>query len=333
MADSAAVKPGTPSSAIANWVKQEHKIPMMLAFSISQAPLDFFEGWARLDKYTTQRQVVWKDSSNNLIMGCRATGIGAPQGGVLKDISDDLIISGFVGQTPLNAVEEAIQTLEKVKLDYDINGMIVIGHSLGGGVAWQLAKAYPEIKGVSIFGGAAPSNPQFGTSNTTHYHCIGDIVSSHISGVELIRVDKGYRSFNPGFPHLSPTVLTDDPNAPEAWKYASNDDEDLIFTIWATKPKGWDDITLAAKMSVIPFVNFLALPILFLNTLANPEIAKIAFYNPIPGSSRFYKKPCSASILWEKYWRDEGEKGNKTIAEAVFGKDYYIKDKLQVLYG
>jgi len=115
------------------------------------------------------------------------------------DVVDDIVIMSAPKYCDLSIVGEAIKVVEATMTiisdhtDELVTGrvesnaeptLVFAGHSLGGTAAMCLTMKYPNSVGVSFNGGAAPTNPILdgpGPERFTHYHIVGDLISSHMS--------------------------------------------------------------------------------------------------------------------------------------------------------
>lgn len=125
----------------------------------------------------------------------------------------------------LSLVNQARQYAE----EYQEEGIVFAGHSLGGTAAFCLTSAIANSRSVSLNPGAAPTNPVITGpgARATVYHIVGDIISSHMSpnAANVIRIRKQDSRFGSVLPHDSFNILANS----GWWDYATADEEDSKF--------------------------------------------------------------------------------------------------------
>ena len=131
---------------------------------------------------------------------------------------------------------------------------------------------YPNSVGVSFNGGAAPTNPILqgpGPERFTHYHIVGDLISSHMgeSAARVIRVKIPGKNFGSQAPHSSGNLLL------EGTPYTA-DAEDKEYVRWGLIPN---------------FVHSVVSKLLFIGAKFRTKlkVLKIVDTSPIPNSTRF----------------------------------------------
>jgi hypothetical protein len=177
---------------VASWVEEEHKIPFVLAVSLYNTPIQEYNNWVRLSYLTNvhPRFSIWKNQNGQCIVGCKGTELDNK-----KDIYDDLLIAfdrGGFGKAQLTTtlfdeikpqIHHLLKTTPKEKI-------FICGHSLGGYVAYKLATHF-DTKGCGFNTAAPPTNvlqDSPGSEQFTHYHILGDLISSHFEALNAKRV-------------------------------------------------------------------------------------------------------------------------------------------------
>ena len=234
----------TKGTSIASWVDPVDQVPLLLALSLYGTPRLWLDNYQILvDK---GRVVSWINYENNsIIIGLK----GTSDQSLVKDVADDLIIMTDSSYCDLSLVREGeavitetLKRLQETPQDL-VEGRSVsdatptltfAGHSLGGTAAMCLTDLYPNSTGVSFNGGAAPTNPILkgpGPDRFTHYHIVGDLVSSHMSeaAAKVVRVKIPGKDFGSQAPHSSGNLLL------EGSVYSA-DMEDKEYTRWGLLP-------------------------------------------------------------------------------------------------
>lgn len=156
--------------------------------------------------------------------------------------------------------------------EYEEEGIIFVGHSLGGTAAFCLTSAIPNSRSVSLNPGAAPTNPVITGPGprATVYHIVGDIISSHMSpnAANVIRIKKPDSVFGSVRPHDSTNIL----GSSGPWEYYTADEEDELWERWNNKA--------AVRYIVRPLGRFF-------NFLTWLKYNKSSEESPIPGSIRW----------------------------------------------
>jgi len=169
---------------IADFVKPLDKLPAWFAIQMYQDTLpDHFEEF-ELSKIS-QHVAVWTGGTDAYV-AFRGTAIG--QKGALQDIQDDLQIA-FGANCNLQILNEAIPLLREL---YSTGYRITLsGHSLGGKAALCLGHMPGVVNVVALNAGAPVTNPDYkGPGIGTHYHIVGDVISTHVYGMNIVRVTK-----------------------------------------------------------------------------------------------------------------------------------------------
>ncbi len=261
----------TSPEQLASWVHPEDKVPLVLALSLYKIPRMYLENYILISNPNPRLGIWFDDETGICVVGLKGTSLKGPTTG--KDLGDDKIIAGFGAEyCDLTLVAEASRLVEI--LADQVIGFIFVGHSLGGTAALCLTNKYPYSRGISFNGGGAPINPVLTGPGPrlTHYHIVGDLISSHISpdAAHVVRIKKRDNVFGGGYAHGSERILADD----GWWAYATADEEDDAYYKWGTK-FGWSSVMLT--MSPVAYYAFY---------LKKKNVVKT---NPIPGSTRWYE--------------------------------------------
>jgi len=273
---------GQSNTGLASWILPEDKIPIFLTFSIYSFPIKHLEGYYLFS--FNSRVALWINrESKVIIVGLKGTSSSTKE----QDLSDDLLImtdKNYCGS--LSICDDATKLLDEynssipVVTDTVVIGVneiipykiIFVGHSLGGTGALCMVPKYENSRAISINGGAPPTNPTRtgpGPSLATHYHIVGDLISSHMypQAARVIRVKLPGMTFGSLAPHNGDNVFKEG-------KYYTADEEDQEYRTWGY-----------GKNLIYSVVSRL----LWLNTFAvNAQVAWIVYKHPIPGSSRDY---------------------------------------------
>lgn len=325
---------------LADWIQPDHRGPLSLCLNMSnvgwQKDLNGYHfvsdprvarqstsplfpharfGPASVDRLATVRVGVWRKVNRcgvmEYVVGFRGTGIGKQ--GMFADLGDDLILAGIRAaptQCDLNIVQEGRIILDILIKERAItpSQIVLAGYSLGGSAALCLASQTPGVRALSFFGGAPPTFPFKtgpGPDRATHYHVVGDLVSSHMdpSAAKVVRVDKGFTDFSLIAPHLSGRFLRNDrPDFPA--KILSASDEDAKFVMWATgvaeAPTNPQHTLLwnALKKIGTAILQFSGVTEFdsgtsMLNQLETAAAGAVACNSPIPGSQRQIEGGCA----------------------------------------
>ncbi len=296
---------GTAAKDIANWIDPEHRTPLALVLSMSMTWAKQLDGYMFLDRphlKTIRIGVWWHPQQGQYVVGCRATGIGAK--GAMKDLKDDQVLSGFMtGKVAcdLHIVQEGRLVCQRVinELRPQPGKLIIAGYSLGGAAALCLGVQFPQARVISFFGGAPPTRPLLagpGPSRATHYHIVGDLISSHVGpqAARVVRIDKGYKEFSVLHPHLSARFLRNDFPAGQV---CSPDVEDDRYVAWATQTPSAPSSTVQKLLKgAVEYLFPLARTVstTAVRSALNRFYAKVACESPIPGSTRD-SDPCAGT--------------------------------------
>lgn len=209
---------GVPENAttesVADWILPQDKLPILLASTLAKGAIAEKQGF-KLIFWTKSVHVAAWLNNGYVIVGLRGTGVMLP--GFARDLQDDAIISGQVGgtYTDMGLVKEGKMLIQRLQL-LGFKNFCIVGHSLGGTSAMVLATMFPNSRAISLFGGAPALNPFKagpGPGRATHYHIVGDLVSSHCTpeAAQVIRVYKqGYNEWGFIYPHLFERIMKND---------------------------------------------------------------------------------------------------------------------------
>jgi hypothetical protein len=119
------------------------------------------------------------------MVAIRGTSIGKRGG--LQDLLDDYNIAFGVG-CDLELVKEARDVLNELAAG-GITRFILSGHSLGGRAAICLGNFPGVVNVVALNPGAPLLNPDYANTEIgTTYHIVGDIISTHVYGMDVVRI-------------------------------------------------------------------------------------------------------------------------------------------------
>lgn len=179
---------GDPTGEVAAFVKPEDKLGAWFAVKIySYRPSQVMD-YTYSEELSSSRIGVW--------LGCRSAYVifrgtqPAASGGV-NDIIDDFILASE-NTCELSIANQGREVINEIYFRgyMDIR---LAGHSLGGRAALCLGVQPGVTKVVALNAGApvtAPTSAGPGPLRATHYHIVGDIVSTHLedSAAENIRI-------------------------------------------------------------------------------------------------------------------------------------------------
>ena len=268
--------PNTPIggyvSVVADWVLPQHRTPFLLATSLYGQPLQSSEGWWIESMYTSPRVACWS-KMGLFFIGCRGTNPFGPHFNL--DLIDDAVIAGIstAGPEGILLVQEAEVILKDliVRRNVVVQNIMVGGHSLGGYAAMMLGAKY-LCKVCSFNGGAPCTNPVRtgpGPALATHYHIVGDLVSTHMDPVaaQVLRIDTGARGFGVTYSHDTERFLKTTP----VKGFLTADEADTIWLSWGLMTAGKIN-TPVGPIQIVPS------PFTILHELV--------LKSPIPGSQR-----------------------------------------------
>lgn len=272
----------TEPGQIASWVDPNDRIPLLLAISLYGQARQVMGNYKLV--INQGRVASWVDfETNSVIIGLKGTSDQTLE----QDIIDDIIIMSAPSYCALSIVGQADSVIEETMTviadnsDELVSGraqsnneptLIFAGHSLGGTAAMCLTMKYPNSVGVSFNGGAAPTNPILegpGAQRFTHYHIVGDLISSHMgeSAARVIRIKIPGKDFGSQAPHSSGNLLV------EGSLYNA-DMEDVEYVKWGRLPT---------------FIYSVVSKLLFIGEKFRTrlKVLRTVESSPIPNSTRF----------------------------------------------
>lgn len=275
----------TGTNSIASWVRPDDRIPLLLAISLYGQTRQTLGSYSLV--IDRGRVASWVDfETNSIVIGLK----GTSDASLAEDIIDDIIIMSDPDYCSLSLVQQADSVIEETlevvgdHTDELVTGrvesnnepsLIFAGHSLGGTAAMCLTMKYPDSIGISFNGGAAPTNPILqgpGPGRFTHYHIVGDLISSHMSdsAATVVRVKIPGKDFGSQAPHSSGNLL-------EEGNLFNADMEDSEYVRWGVIPN-----LIHSIVSKLVFIGE--------EYRTRLKVLQIVDTSPIPNSTRFYKK-------------------------------------------
>ncbi len=284
------VSNNTNPNQLSPWIEPNDKVPILLALSLYGRARQELEGFILFRNDI--RCAAWIGPKNVVIIGCRGTAVGSMFGS--KDLKDDSIIalkSNYCDLTLVTLVSKLIQDV-KNKINNVSTGItkvfdfvlgrkkevtniepyfVFAGHSLGGTAATCMAMKVPFSRSISYNGGAAPTNPINvgpGPERATHYHIVGDLISSHMneSAAKVIRIKIPNIEYGTLSAHSSGNLL----NKPFIIYTPTREDEEYV--VWGSKDKTYS--VVSKVLALTPFQTTI-------------KVLKIVENNPIPNSQRW----------------------------------------------
>lgn len=273
----------TSPQQLASWIEERDKIPLLLAISLYDTPRNHLGPFHIIG--STRRVGVWLDSdTNTVVIGLKGTSSKSLE----KDIDDDFIILSNPSYCDLTLVQEATSAVESVAKQIDSTStlfdlmfpvrrnvepikFIFAGHSLGGTATMCMTMKTPGSRGISFNGGAAPTNPITkgpGAGRFTHYHIVGDLISSHMTdqAAKVIRIKIPGKEFGSQKPHSSGNITV------QGIPYTAQQ-EDVDYQKWGN----WANIQYNVIKHVLAVTKF--------HTKLQTE--RVVENSPIPGSNRY----------------------------------------------
>ena len=190
-------------SQVADWILFEHRVPFCLAMSLYSVA-SYSKGGYRLLE-ATPRIAAWvNDATGQLFIGCRGTNPFKTE--FSRDLSDDLFVAMgkfnllTLDQRPtiFGEAEEMVRRMRAKGYAYD--SMMIGGHSLGGLAALYAAHTF-NLRACAFNAAAPIINPLTlgpGPTHATHYHIVGDLISTHVSPLAANTV-RAYKSDDWGY--------------------------------------------------------------------------------------------------------------------------------------
>jgi len=155
---------------------------------------------------------------------------------------------------------------------------VFAGHSLGGTAAQCLALKYPNSRSISFNGGGAPTNPVTigpGPARATHYHIVGDLISTHValSAAKVVRIKIPNIEFGTLSSHSTGNLLG------KPFIIYTPDQEDKEYVEWGKKDKVYS--VVSKVIALTPYNTFM-------------KVRNIIETEPIPNSLRWIAKQALA---------------------------------------
>lgn len=166
-----ALPASTSPQELGSFIKEEDKIPLLLAISLYETPRTDFTDFIYQEQYRNPRFGVWVNEALSMtVVGLRGTSPTASKGSM--DLQDDRIIADAGSPyCDISIVQQVRRIIEEFKSDF----IVFVGHSLGGTAAFCLTNQYPNSRGIAFNPGAAPTNPVLSGpgQRMTVYHIVG----------------------------------------------------------------------------------------------------------------------------------------------------------------
>lgn len=273
---------------IADWVRTEDKLPLLLATSLYNDPVVYYQGFELDDELSSQRLGLWV-REDEWIIGLRGTALGSPGGA--KDVADDRNIA-FGPYCDLTLVSEANVVIKTMlTIGFLTKNAVVAGHSLGGAASICVGSKH-SIRAVSFNGGASLTNPVLsgpGPLMAVHYHVFGDIISSHMGpdAAQVFIIGDNKCVFGSLHSHAVERLYKRD--GPK--RFYTPDEEDKAFKRWGLFFAG------------TTFLFGQALKYRFgASFMQYVKKGLIVLKNPIPGSSRWNNRNKSLFVWYCYKW-------------------------------
>ena len=167
----------------APFIQERDKIPLILLNSITASVGSIIQGYTKTTLGNEQIFAFINQETDNVIVCIRGTS------GV-SNVIDDLSIAESANQCRnFKLVKLASGIIEDI-INRGYDDIWVTGYSLGGATANCLAEQFPTIKRSIIFNPGAPATGGIltPTPNTTYYHIVGDLISTHVNAPESYRI-------------------------------------------------------------------------------------------------------------------------------------------------
>jgi hypothetical protein len=174
---------GKGPNRIAGFVKPKDRIAAWFAIQIYNENVPEYGDFTLEQK--TEHVGVWT-SCTEAIVAFRGTKLGEKGG--YQDVGDDIQIA--LGEScDLAITNQGAPIIQDLySRGYSIT---LAGHSLGGKAAICLGSMPGVVNVVVLNAGAPITNPDYkGPGKGTHYHIVGDIISTHVYGMQTVRVTK-----------------------------------------------------------------------------------------------------------------------------------------------
>lgn len=264
----------TTPNQLAGWVREQDKIPLLLALSLYSEPRKALGDFVLVPNSYKVRFAVWYNQKDGMaIVGLRGTSVGANQGAL--DIQDDKVIAFGGNYCDLSLVKQVQETL--FQLVGQIKSVVFVGHSLGGTAAFCLTSQIQNSRGIGLNSGAAPTNPILSGPGPrfTHYHIFGDLISSHMApwaaDVVIIKKGNAFSLVGTSSAHSSGTILA----SSGPWYFSNQTEEDRAYERWGKTYQSSYINNVWGKL--VSFLYYL-------------QTKQVVEKNPIPGSERWNRR-------------------------------------------
>jgi hypothetical protein len=179
---------GDPTAEVATFIRPQDKLATWLAVKIYTHRPSQVMDYTYNEELSSSRIGVW--------LGCRSAyvifrGTQALAPGGVNDIIDDFILASD-NTCDLSISQQGLEVIQEV-FSRGYMDIRLAGHSLGGRAALCLGVQPGVTKVVALNAGApviSPTSAGPGPQRATHYHIVGDVVSTHLedSAAENIRL-------------------------------------------------------------------------------------------------------------------------------------------------
>ena len=169
---------GDPSFEVATFVDPLDKLSAWLAVKIYTMRPRQVLNLIYDEELSSSRIGVWKACSTAYVV-FRGTQALGPSG--VEDIIDDFILASE-DTCQLSIAQEGVLAINEL-YSQGFQDIRLSGHSLGGRAALCAGNQWGVTRVVALNAGApviSPTNAGPGPSKATHYHIVGDIVSTHL---------------------------------------------------------------------------------------------------------------------------------------------------------
>ena len=285
----------TVPGQMAQWIEPNDRVPLLLALSLYDNPRKELEGFTLFR--SDVRVAAWIGSNNVVIIGCRGTSVGSRFGSrdmldnrnialnssdycdlslvdlaskLVKDVTDK--INGV--RSTFGQITDFVLGRKKQEQTNITPYFVFVGHSLGGTSSMCLCMRYPNSRCISFNGGAPPTNPVYvgpGPERATHYHIVGDLISTHMvdSAAKVLRIKMPNMEFGTLATHSSGNALA------KPFIIYTPTMEDIEYVAWGKKDKLYS--VVSKVIALTPSNTF-------------KKVAQIVENEPIPNSQRWIAK-------------------------------------------